>query len=1365
LRGDAAQLVPDARRTAPVAPAPPAATDSDELDLDALFGLDDEEAVAPPPAAPSAAPPAPAPAEEEESADDLLAALMGSSEDDAPPPAAPAASVDNELADLFGDHEDEVPVPVLPVHEEKDAAPVGLEPEVAPAEPEPPAADDDDIMGFLDSLVDDDDKDEDVPAPPTEPAAEATEPSVDVDALMQQAVLAQVTGKPDDAKAHFEAILTAQPDHFRTLFLYGQFIRPTDPDRSKEMLERGRKLAAADGSDALVKQFDQELALLKPAEEEAPVAEAPVEEAPVEEAKEAPAPEPEPAPAPEPAKPAPAKAPAASSEEVNDAFEAASDFFELGKLDKARTRFQKVLEMEPGHAGALHMLGEIEMQGENWAAAAEWLKKSSESYADPEVLKKLASVLEKTGDQEAALETHLKLGGEADSQDAVERMLREKATAALESGEREEALEHLHRLLELQPDNAEALADALKVYQTWAEKLEEEGQFEAAQGVYRKQLEKNLETDKAREEIGRIYGAWSEHHESAKDYEKAVAVYESQLREDPAHEAAPREILRLYKDWAGTQVEEGDYEAAIAIMDRMLADHSGHADALAEVDRLHREWAQAHREANEFEPALLVYRRLAERSPDNAEVTATLKQVLLDWVAFHEEEGDYEQAIGTMHRLEKEHEKNAETSQRIAQLYRDWAKYLNEDGHTEAAQDVLLRLLNEQPETGGGEGDFLTLFKSRSEAKESEGDLPGAVAVWKELLEELPDSPQGLEEITRVYGLWAESLEGESKFEDAIARYRELEQYVPDRPEITEQIERLHAAWSAQEEKAGKWESALSIYEKLRQTTPNSPRPAAEIPRIYVGWAAALEGEGDYEEALGVVAKLLERESGHEQGVTERERLYRAWTQALEEDAQFDAAFTVLDNWLAVDPSATGPAEERVRLHLNAAAGMEKEKKYAEAIAELQKVDPERAAESVGRVYTAWASSQVEAGEFPTAIETLEAWRLQQPDSAGVRAQLVQTHRKWAEHQAGTSAFEEAIATYDKLIFLASGFEGFEADAKEAQERVQELFKQWAAHVEKEEGSEAALAIHARMVERNPESGDAPAEMARLKRAVAEELESSGKTEEALAAFVKLLEETGDESYGKDAVRLHFQLAEKAGAEQAIGHYEKVLTLAGATDEDKSRAEKALLESRIDAVVAKAAGGESDEADEFFREQLQLDPNNQRLHDALYKLYGDPSVNRKLVDFYRDLQKANPNENAFLLHLARAYCYVGKDTLAVVQFRKLVQSDPSAEVYVDLGNAYLRLKKPQEALKAVQSGLELDDKYLPAHVAKIKALSEDDLGQAKEAAAAAKDVPALEQNAAIKEWLDAVSGPLEAGEKPGEELLGKDLSYSAPPAE
>ena len=124
------------------------------------------------------------------------------------------------------------------------------------------------------------------------------------------------------------------------------------------------------------------------------------------------------------------------------------------------------------------------------------------------------------------------------------------------------------------------------------------------------------------------------------------------------------------------------------------------------------------------------------------------------------------------------------------------------------------------------------------------------------------------------------------------------------------------------------------------------------------------------------------------------------------------------------------------------------------------------------------------------------------------------------------------------------------------------------------------------------------------------------------------------------------------------------------------------------------------------RDQLQEDPFNQGLHQQVYDALSGQDEARALIDFYRQLQRNNPDDWRHLVNLARAYSQTGKDSLAVVQLQKLLRSDPSLkEVWMDLARCYQRLKKVELALRALNSAIEVDPGFAEAHIERVRLLT------------------------------------------------------------
>jgi len=705
----------------------------------------------------------------------------------------------------------------------------------------------------------------------------------------------------------------------------------------------------------------------------------------------------------------------------------------------------------------------------------------------------------------------------------AEATFEEKLTqvhALTEAGEFEAALHKIAEVRETLPENAsQADEESAKIYQKWAESLEEQSHFEKAIEVYRKQIATGIQVEHAHEEIARAYGAWAEHEEAAGKISEAVEIYNLLLLEQPGHEAAPADILRLLRLQAKGFVDNGDYESAIASLRQAQDVRPDVGEVGVEIRQFYVDWAQAHLEAKEYEPAVLVYTQAGKHNEDFG---AALSNAYILWAAHHESEGDYEQAIESLHRHKRDHGGSPEADQKIIAYYVDWGKYLREDGHHEAAQDVAQRLKNE--------------------------------------------------------------------FSDYV-------------PEVVEEID------------------------------PN--------------------------------------------------QAFRASAQEAEEKNDLEAALARVGEWLAAHPESAEAAAEKTRLSQAHIMGLLSIKKFEEASKLLGDVGSDSVTEQTTAVYTQWAKELEEQGEFKKAHEKL----LQAP------------------------AQDEPAAA---------------------------LIVRWGESLEATGNQEAALEIFRRI----PNNEAATAHVARLETALAPEPEAEVVTAPEPETFAAPVEE---------ALAVSEPEAPDAGVEEAV--VEEVPAAA-----PNETAAAAAPDAGVEEAIAKGQQGDIEGAESYLRERMLAEPSNKGLHAALYQVLQKGDNTRRLVEFYREVQKTAPNEPMFLLQLARAYCYTGKDTLAVVQFRKLVQSNPSADSYADLAEAYLRLKKPQDALKSIQSGLELDAANVPSLIAKAKVSSGEDNEGARAAVDAALTAPRGSEGD-IHTWLQAAKTALDGGGPLPAELIEQRMIY------
>lgn len=185
--------------------------------------------------------------------------------------------------------------------------------------------------------------------------------------------------------------------------------------------------------------------------------------------------------------------------------------------------------------------------------------------------------------------------------------------------------------------------------------------------------------------------------------------------------------------------------------------------------------------------------------------------------------------------------------------------------------------------------------------------------------------------------------------------------------------------------------------------------------------------------------------------------------------------------------------------------------------------------------------------------------------------------------------------------------------------------------------------------------------------------------------------------------------------------------------------------------------GDVEGALRLFKSHLTENPFDAKVVALVDSLLLAPDQGRGLIDFHKDLQKSAPDDWRLLVSLARAYSKIGKDSLAVVQLQKLLRTDSEhPEVWMDLTSCYKRLDKPELAMRALNSLIDIQPDYAPAHVSRLRYLVE--AGDVDEAAAASIfSLEARNLPPAVKDWLDKVNLYLEQGLKPPDDLLYKNI--------
>ena len=137
------------------------------------------------------------------------------------------------------------------------------------------------------------------------------------------------------------------------------------------------------------------------------------------------------------------------------------------------------------------------------------------------------------------------------------------------------------------------------------------------------------------------------------------------------------------------------------------------------------------------------------------------------------------------------------------------------------------------------------------------------------------------------------------------------------------------------------------------------------------------------------------------------------------------------------------------------------------------------------------------------------------------------------------------------------------------------------------------------------------------------------------------------------------------------------------------------------------------------KEAIQLDPQNAQFHNTLGLVYlnlGRPIDGQAEIEMAIELDKNNADYNH---NLGIALAQQGKFEEAIVAYKKALSfptySTPEV-AYYNMGEAFIRLRKPQEAVESFRAAIQLEPTMVAAHYGLGLALSQ--AGKPDEAKAA-----------------------------------------------
>ena len=306
---------------------------------------------------------------------------------------------------------------------------------------------------------------------------------------------------------------------------------------------------------------------------------------------------------------------------IAEAWRHAQKLHRSGQLQQATLLYQQIIDFDPQHAGAWHLLGVAACQLTNYQMAADCLNcavgfapNSAEVYSDLGVVYRRSQRLdEAVACYRRALELKpdspeiynnlglaLCLQRKPDEAVACYRRaldlrpgcagMRHSLGAALwELGERNEAVAYWRQALELQPDFPEALNDL-------GVALRELGQLDEAVTCYQRALTQNPDYVDAYNNLGNVWQELGKQDAAATCFRRALEL-------DATCSAAHNNLGNLLH-------EQGELEGAVASYRRALAVQSDHTEALSNLGKsLYR--------LGRISESVEVWRQWLEYDPDN----------------------------------------------------------------------------------------------------------------------------------------------------------------------------------------------------------------------------------------------------------------------------------------------------------------------------------------------------------------------------------------------------------------------------------------------------------------------------------------------------------------------------------------------------------------------------------------------------------------------------------------------------------------------------------------------------------------------------------------------------------------------------
>jgi tetratricopeptide (TPR) repeat protein len=742
--------------------------------------------------------------------------------------------------------------------------------------------------------------------------------------------------------------------------------------------------------------------------------------------------------------------------------------------------------------------------------------------------------------------------------------------------------------------------------------------------------------------------------------------------------------------------------------------------------------------AKQFSEALQSIRsyKLASESGDERAWTC-----LQRWTETLEEAEDFAGAISVYdsHCKDEFSSLASRADEERIRLFGAWAESAEHKGDIAGSITINRNMLALYPTNEPAQAELNRLTGLHAEAQLAAGDYEAAIGLFEET--------QNAERLGDAHLSWGQALAGDKLFEQAVGVLSKGLRSTSSEA-IREELRKVNFAWASHFEAEGDFEQAIETLQGYAKTYEDRDAVEPSIIKYYQDWARLLKEEGHTEAAADVETRFANEYPHLQPEKPTAAQLLAVEIQALLEQKDWKNTETLTNQLLALEPEHTQAqgylqsAREGLWGDALSAARFEEAESYLASLKE----------DKLPLTYSAWTKSLAAAGEFEQALNVAQKWRGTGVEEDSASSCVASLQLEWADGLFEATMPNEALQLYKAVAELQFEFAGKAeliaravagsgravlalAAAAEASGQLEDALAQFQAilsgDAQNTTASEAVVRIQAALTPPEPEVVEVPVEevAAEVVPAVEEAPVVEAPAEETAAAVVEtapVVEVAVPEA--PPEVEVATQSTEPAPEiADAIAEVQEV-TAEPAEVAPAAPAVSADVLAARDLVVA----GNIEQGEAGLRSYLLANPSDSAAHDVVFACLLGVNSGKRLVEFYRDLQKTCPNESEMLRYLARAYCDTGKDTLAVVQYRKLTQIKPSADSYAELSEAYLRLKKYSEVLKYVESGLELEPNHARCLICKVKGTFHENNGAL---AGLCEQLLASEAEQVAKDWI------------------------------